>query len=373
MKFCFWGDIGDALRGTTIGGGELQISLLARSLALDKHEVIVIDPYIERSFVTPEGIKVLPVPNWNRGWPVLRMFWYRIPSIYKLFLKQNADFYYVRMRSILNLIAYRAAKKTKAKFLIALASDIDIMSFKNKFKFQYKDNFNLGKYLTQWLPGDLIFRYLIKRADYVIIQHNGQILNNKEVKGKVFLFPNIIDTNNFPRIDKGNGNYYIYVGSLTIMKGADLLFELVSGLNDLEMLIVVGQPNDDKAVAIFKELSLLKNTDLKGRKNHFEAMQYLSKAKALINTSRFEGFPNVFLEAWGMGIPVLSLKVDPGNIIEKNNLGKCFDGDLDKMITFLKAKNKPEFNGEAMKSYVDSHHDFQTAGRRFVLLLNGQK
>ncbi len=46
MKICFWGDIYNSLVGKTKGGGELQISLLAKGLADLGHEVIVIDFFI---------------------------------------------------------------------------------------------------------------------------------------------------------------------------------------------------------------------------------------------------------------------------------------------------------------------------------------
>jgi len=373
MKFCFWGDIGDAIRGTTIGGGELQMALLARSLASEGHEVVVIDPYIDEPFVTAEGISVLNVPGWNKGWPVLRMFCYRIPSLYKLFVKQKADFYYVRMRSFLNILAYAAARKVKARFLLALASDIDLLGFRDKYRYQYKDNFTIRRYLTQWLPGDLAFRYLLKRADYIIRQHEGQKIIDGSVRGKVILFPNIVDLKNIPSNGENKGEHYIYVGSLTMMKGADKLYELANSIDKSKKITVVGQPNDDKAVDIFEKLSKLPSTDLKGRVNHFDTLWQMTKAKALINTSHFEGFPNVFLEAWAIGIPVLSLKVNPGNVISKYGLGICFDGDLERMKEFIASGNKPAADKERMRSYVINHHDFSTAGKRFVNALTKLK
>lgn len=44
-----------------------------------------------------------------------------------------------------------------------------------------------------------------------------------------------------------------------------------------------------------------------------------------------EGFPNVFIEAWACGIPVLSLYVDPGSIIERENLGVIVRGDKESL------------------------------------------
>jgi Glycosyl transferases group 1 len=373
MKICFWGDIAAAVKGKTIGGGELQMALLAKSLAIAGHEVIVIDPFSDESFVTKEGVKILHVPDWNKGLPGIRMLWYRIPALYKLFVKQKADYYYVRMRSYLHLISYFGAKKVKGKFLLALASDIDLMNFKDKYIYEYKANFRLFKYLTYWLPNDLVYKFLIKRADYIIRQHKGQLVENNPVRGTVVTFPNIVDLQNLPVVNTPSKNYYIYVGSLTIMKGADKLYDIIRSIERDNIIMVVGQPNDKASLPIFEQIRKLDNADVKGRINHNETLQLMANAKALINTSENEGFPNVFLEAWPMGVPVLSLKVNPGNIFDYKGLGICFKGDLSKMKNYINNNEVNEVSAEKMLSYVKEFHDFNTAAERFARMLNNKE
>ncbi len=370
MKFCFWGKITDTLRGNTNGGGELQISLLAKALAMAGHQVVLIDPYQQESFITPEGVQVLHVPNWNKGWKGLRLFLYRIPSLYKMFVNQRADYYYVRMRVYLHFIPYLAAKKNKAKFLLAIASDIDVLSLRNKYKFAYKANFTLSKYLFQWLPNDLMFRYLAKRADYIVAQHSGQKIIWRGVTGQKVTFSNIIDHNNLPVVSQQKKDYFIYVGSLSLLKGADKLYELVKSLPSSIPVLIAGQPNDANSIAIFEKLKTIKNCSVLGRMSHMEALQLIVNAKGLINTSYFEGFPNVFLEAWAMGVPVLSLTVNPGNLFDRFKLGSCFYGELEKMkhgIINFQAKNS---NPDDLAAYVLEFHDFNTAAERFTGLLN---
>jgi hypothetical protein len=274
------------------------------------------------------------------------------------------------MRSYLHLISYFGAKKAKGKFLLALASDIDLLSFKDKYRLEYKANFKLLIYLTYWLPNDLVYKFLLKRADYVIRQHSGQQVENNSVRGKVVTFPNIVDLQNLPSANKSSLNYFIYVGSLTIMKGADKLYEIISGIHSENKIMVVGQPNDTAAVPIFEQISKLENADVRGRIKHSDTLQLMANAKALINTSENEGFPNVFLEAWPMGVPVLSLKVNPGNVFDNPDLGVCFNGDLLKMKEYINHYEATPGNKEKMRSYVTAFHDFNTAAERFLTMLS---
>jgi len=374
MKFCFWGDIAAALNGKTIGGGELQMALLTRSLAAEGHEVVVVDPFSDRSYITEEGIRILHVPDWKKGLPLLRILTHRIPAMKRLFIREQADFYYVRMRSFYNIASYRAARKVNGKFLLAIASDIDLLSLKEKYRQEYKANFRLGKYLTYWLPNDLAFNYLLKRADLVIRQHPGQQPGKRKLRGQVAEFANIIDRDNLPQNGHSRQDYFIYVGSLTMVKGADKLYNLVSGLDENQAVVVVGQPNDSRSVPIFDQLKKLESADVKGRYRHQDTLQLLAGARALINTSRNEGFPNVFLEAWALGVPVLSLKVNPGDIINKHELGICFDGDLEKMKDCVRAGKIPGTDKNKLIEYVRRFHDFKTAGKRFTtIILNSVK
>ena len=69
-----------------------------------------------------------------------------------------------------------------------------------------------------------------------------------------------------------------------------------------------------------------------------------------------EGFPNVFIEAWASGVPVLSLYTDPGGIIKKEKLGEVTNGNLDKLLQAMEdSRNKNEFAKRA-KAYVVQNH-----------------
>jgi glycosyltransferase involved in cell wall biosynthesis len=374
MKFCFFGNISGALKGLTPGGGELQVALLAKALALKGQEVIIIDPASQESFITDEGVKLINVPDWNKGLRGIRLFLHRIPQLKKILIEQNADYYYVRMRSYMHLIPFWASKKIKGKFVIATAHDLDVSSFLKKFRYEYKPKFNLFRFLTVDMPADLVFSFLLKKADFIILQHCGQKINLNSVKGKIAIFPNIFDFTNIGMVENDKKEYFIHVGALSILKGTENLYNLISSLDKNIPIVIIGQPTDEKSENLYKKLQKLENVVLKGRLNHKDTIQLIANAKALISTSNFEGFPNIFLEAWANGVPVISLNVNPGNIFNKYNLGIYCEGDLNKMKKTIELFKKDSFRKEKLVSYVFDFHDFTMAANRFLNIIdNSQK
>jgi glycosyltransferase involved in cell wall biosynthesis len=370
MKICFWGGVASALKGNTSGGGELQIALLAKALATDGHDVVIIDPFSNESFVTDEGVKLISVPEFSKGYGAIRLFWYRLPALWKVFSENKSDYFYIRMRSYLHIIPYLVAKRNGIKFVQAIASDLDLLNANKKIRYSYSPRFNIFEYLTVCLPNDLVFNYILKKSNLILLQHSGQIPRNIPPKNKVFIFPNIIDMNNLPVREREQGEYYIYVGSLSILKGLDKLFELVILNEHKNTFVIVGEARDSRSKAILNDLSKIKNVIIKGRLNHKDTLQLIANSKALINTSYFEGFPNIFLEAWATGVPVISLVVNPGNVINKYMLGICCDADIEKMKSCIESNEIIHFDKDRLISYVKEFHNSATAGDRFVKILN---
>jgi glycosyltransferase involved in cell wall biosynthesis len=87
-----------------------------------------------------------------------------------------------------------------------------------------------------------------------------------------------------------------------------------------------------------------------------KVLEELDRTKALVSTSAKEGMPNVFLEAWARGIPVISLDYDPDGRIVADRLGVVAGGSIDT----LRART------EALWRDADLRNELGRNGRDYV-------
>jgi glycosyltransferase involved in cell wall biosynthesis len=355
MKICFWGEIASALRGATIGGSELQCALLAKALTRGGHEVVVLDSQITEDFITEDGIKVFCIKGWNNGIRIIRIFTHRLPGLYSSMKNQKADIYYCRMRDFINILAFWAARKNNAKFILAMASDLDALGFRERLKYFYIPNFKGLWWFFSGVLIEIIHPWVLRNSDFVFVQHEGQrqILFKKHISS--ILFPNLIDLSKISVFSASEHKDFIYVGALDKRKGFAEFFEVVKKAS-LHTFKVIGAPRDKTGRLFYDQLKSFPNVTLLGEMNHADTLYQIANSRGLISTSPMEGFPNIFIEAWACGIPVLSLFFDPGGVIQKEELGEVANGNFDLLVNLMNLnKNTYSFSLKA-KAYVDQNH-----------------
>ena len=105
------------------------------------------------------------------------------------------------------------------------------------------------------------------------------------------------------------------------VKNLELLLDIAEEQKDLQFDVVGdGNSESNKVRSLRLRAGSLPNVHLHGIIPHRDIHRFYRQAFALICTSHAEGFPNIFLEAWSHGLPVVST-FDPDNIIARNNLG----------------------------------------------------
>lgn len=355
MKICFWGNISDSINGHTPGGGELQIALLAKALVLAGNEVIIIDPGGKKDFVSKDGIKVITIKGWDNGIQILRTLTHRLPQFYKLLKDQKADVYYCRIRDFRHIFAFWAARKNKAKFILALASDLDVLSFWMRCKHNYFSQKRDSWLFVSGMLIEIFQPFLLRNSDIVFAQHEGQkaILDKKSIVSLVN--PNLIDLTVISSLNSLKRDGFVWVGSLKKRKGVIELYELAIK-SPQHNITVIGQASDASGYKYYEKLKNCPNVTLLGRLSHDATIREIANSKAIISTSKMEGFPNIFIEAWACGIPVISLFVNPGNVLEKNHLGYFANGSMANLLQELSNYNTVESIDIKAKKYVENTH-----------------
>jgi glycosyltransferase involved in cell wall biosynthesis len=124
------------------------------------------------------------------------------------------------------------------------------------------------------------------------------------------------------------------------------------------------------ARALQQRAESIPNVVLHGRLIHRELGALYRRARLLCCTSVFEGFPNTFLEAWSVGLPIVST-FDPDQIITRHSLGKtaCSINEIRAGISDLMENPRHwQEASSAAQTYFNTHHILEAGMPRFVEL-----
>lgn len=368
-KICIFGyNVSDALQGKVVGGAELQMALLAETLAENGYEVLIIDREAKSSFSYKEKIFIRALPDWDKGIRGIRLFTHRIPRLLKCLKEANAEIYYVRGCTYLFLAPLYVARRLKAKFVMALSHDSELWTFRERYRIFYIKNANLWDWVSTILPNELAYAIIPKYSNVLMVQHKDQIQLAQSRGLKSIMFPNIVNSDVYTIEGNKERKNFVVVGAISSRKSLHLLIPVIKKIGD-KIFEFVGTPGDLIGEKISEELKSLKNVLMHGRLNRKDTLKKIAGAKALVNTSRMEGFPNAFLEAWALGTPVISLFVDPGDVIKTHNLGYFCNGDVNLLQNILNL-NHYDINEENLRSYVRDNHSPSAAIAAFEKILS---
>ena len=84
--------------------------------------------------------------------------------------------------------------------------------------------------------------------------------------------------------------------------------------------------------------------------------------------------PNTFLEAWSLGIPVLTLSFDPDDVVRERGLGIAADGSWDRFVAGAKELWEGRFErgdlSTRVRAYVREAHSPASVARQWDALLD---
>ena len=297
-----------------MGGAELQQSYLGAELASRGHQV---------SFITMDhgqgaeekigNVRAIASFIPKEGIPGLRFFWPRLYKVWKALANSDADIFYVRCAGYLLAVVVFFARKHHKKVVYCCANDPEFDPKK----------IELHNFRDKWM-----FYWGLRRCDAVVVQNNLQ----KRLLKENFNREGVVIPNGFPSSEEpASPENILWVASFKKFKRPEIFVELAKIFPQENFVMVGGSVSSNKEAyeSLKKESQKVPNLRFCGHMPLSDAEKEFSMAKALINTSIHEGFPNTFLQAWRKGVPVLSF-VDPDNLIQSNQLGYVAT-DMDDM------------------------------------------
>ena len=158
------------------------------------------------------------------------------------------------------------------------------------------------------------------------------------------------------------GERILWVARLVELKQPEKFLEMAQSFPDLKFLMIAGQGTDEKYFwQICKDGEKISNLEMVPKVSPHEVEKYFAHSKLLINTSVYEGFPDTFVKAFKFSMPVLSLNVDPDNILSNENIGFCAKGDMEELKGHLRfVVSDSELYLKMSKNayeYVKKNHD----------------
>ena len=323
MRFCFiapgYRSI-DVLKGDTreSGGAEAQVACLATALGDSGHQVEMIYGYGNAPTATSviAGVRCIDAcPSWRYPGSLFS-FWTALEesAAELIYARQPDDFLWI--------LGLFSKLHPRTKFLYALAND---------------RNCNPWQYYTynKWFHSPL-YAVGLRSADVVAVQHGGQVrMVRPYTNAEVALVPNLVRSfRDKPRMYAETDIDVIWVATIRPRKQLQVFLDVVEQLPDLQFVVVGGfSPTLDRKSrsGLEERMKTLENLRFFGPQRFQEVIQLLTRSKILVNTSKWEGFPNTMLEAWSVGVPVVSLEIDPGGVIHRETIG-LVSGTVPKMI-----------------------------------------
>ncbi|HRW03682.1 MAG TPA: glycosyltransferase family 4 protein [Caldilineaceae bacterium] len=381
QTICFYSDSAAPLAilggaTTARGGAEKQIAHLMAALAERGHQIYLLHrvPYTDgradqsgehdrdgddssrEGALAVEGITAIPVAiDWRRPWSLVTL-WQKLAHL-------APDLIYARLPDdFLWLLAFYAKTHKPTRFAFALAHD----RFCNPWQsYTYH----------RWFHNPL-YALGLAMADVVVVQHVQQrTVVAQHCRGEVVLIPNLIEKI-AQRARRWEETTYdaIWVSQIRPAKQVERFLDVVAALPHRRFALVGGFTDaiDEVTAAGYRQrIAQLPNLHYLGLCTPAETLGHIVHSKVLLNTSSGEGFPNTMLEAWSVGVPVVSLLIDPGNVIVRHQLG-FVSGQMDKFRADVEALLQSPVRNQQMGAnglrYVREHHGVDFVCRALLAL-----
>jgi len=313
------------------GGAERVMSNLLNYLS-DKLKIIPVFFNDDHVYSLPKNCKVYYL---DHGLPKIRFIkkLMRIIHLRRIIKKETPDVALSFLANIYLIISIIFPRKLNVKLVIAERNTMSYILKSSKYgaikeiiaKLLYRKADNILA-VSKGVSEDLVKTLKLPKEKNRVIYNPYDVKNIKELAKEEPIHPWLINNKEYPVI--------INVARLTYQKGHDILLKAIKIVSEKieSRLIILGEgPLLSQLKNLSKELGIEDKVDFAGfQENPFA---FISRSDVFVLSSRWEGFPNVLIEAMACGIPVISTDCHsgPNEIIEHGVNGILVPIDIEKL------------------------------------------
>lgn len=350
-----------------IGGVERQTAMLARYLVGRGYAVDFVTwregdgDEAERNV---EGIRLLPICRRDDGVPGVRFFHPRWTSLVAALRRSNADVYYHNTAEYVTGQVGLWCRRHGRRFVFCASSNADCDR------------------ALPCLPTRrerVLYRAGLRAASAVVVQTASQrdlMRSSFGVDAEVIPMPSaeppaaaVLRAEDGP-----SSKRVLWVGRICVEKRPELLIETARLAHDIEFDLVGPIDGAEYGEKILSQVRRLANVTYHGAVPPSDMVDVYRRAACLLCTSHIEGFPNTFLEAWALGLPIVSTW-DPDGVIARCGTGLPCGSSASAVVDALRSlvgsrEAWAKASAQARAYYVATHRPEITFGS-FERVLTG--
>jgi glycosyltransferase involved in cell wall biosynthesis len=343
------------------GGAEQQIYCLAKYLQprMDVHYLTISDRPIESRDV---GISIATIPGRKLLRRVLGLCYVLdYARVWRTIQRIGPDIIYIQDANAYLGIAARYAKSFPCVLIWHIASARDVQRFAIR---------SPRTVLFDYIDKKMI-EYGVRHADHIFgqAQYEDDLLRKNYGRSCDLIVGNWHPEPTQPRA-KGQRPKVVWVSNLKPLKKPETFVDLAEKLRSVTeaQFIMIGRPAPPRYQRrVEARIRKVKGLTYLGERSNEEINRILAESHVFVNTSDYEGFPNTFIQAWLHEVPVVSLHVDPDDILAKQGLG-FHSGSFDKLVHDTRSLiENPDLRtriGVHASAYAREHHSLTRNLRR---------
>jgi glycosyltransferase involved in cell wall biosynthesis len=299
------------------GGAEYQISLLIDALASSGDFQI---HYLTHFVDGRDRQRAYQVTRIGNG-SALPRFGYMTDAwpLYRALRGIDPDIIYQRVACAYTGICAFYARRRAIPLLWHVAHDTDVTP----------QSLDLGRNILRLRMEKSAVEFGARRATRIVVQTQRQasLLLKNYSRTADAIIPNFHPPA-AESIEKSGPLTVIWIANFKRWKQPEIFVRLANNFrtNPDVRFVMVGAPaaasgNGHWQPDLMRDIQNTPNLQYVGPKSHAEVNELLARAHVFVNTSTHEGFPNTFIQSWLRDVAIVSLRVDPDQVLERERVG----------------------------------------------------